>query len=172
MHMVQQNFMQSTTSWTPDTNEYYKRSPWQRFVPTSWNYHGDTGNNSRRSPGATFTILTGVSSTAATRSQEKGNPGGLLKHSRQTATYLSAPPMHSTSVSAEIRLENDASALQSIQTALSLTTFSHSGMMSSTLPNGLRRKSPSNAATITILPVGGKEREHQISKWSKINKFR
>lgn len=60
---------------------------------------------------------------------------GRLKHFRQTAIYLSAPPITSTCVSWPSRRVKDASWQQCIQTAFSLTTLSASGIRLRTSPN-------------------------------------
>eukprot|EP00982_Pelagococcus_subviridis_P004273 29120-Pelagococcus_subviridis.AAC.8 len=77
------------------------------------------------------------------------------KHARQDALYpKSLPPMSSTSsvATAPARAVNAASPPQPWHTALSFVTSSAIGTRPRTAPNGVRLKSPSSAATMTVFP--------------------
>merc|ERR1719273_1314680 len=82
-----------------------------------------------------------------------GTTPGAKKQLRQVAMYMSAPPITSTSLSAEILLVKDPSPKQVIQTALSLTTCSDKGISSRIEAKALRWKVPSRAAITTVFPL-------------------
>lgn len=79
-------------------------------------------------------LATEASTSGSNRSRSARSPA--KKHARQTASYLSAPPMSSTSSDvASSRRENAAGFAQPVQTAVSLTTSSARGTNSQTRPN-------------------------------------